>query len=166
MLTDNSEGRQAVDQDELRKSYQQAVLIAFGIISGSIFFGAVIYFLIANSPQNSQTSQWGILLRRIVLPINVLQLLASFYLKGKFLQKTESPVPTVALKGMTASISRLKTAMLVSMGICDGAVFFGIITAFFSGNPNDLLLPLIIGLIGVSAHFPRYSQWESWVNEQ
>lgn len=135
--------------------YRQTVLIALIIINGCVLFAGVIFFLISKGPSSGSDVS---LVRQITIILGLGCLWASFFVKERILRNNNDLTADQA-------VAKLKNAAIIAMALCEGAVFFGIVIAFMSQDLSDLLFPLIVGVIGFSSHFPRSSQWESYLQK-
>lgn len=153
-----------INPTELKKSYQQAVIIAVSMIFGLLVFAGMVYYLDINGKKVVSSVNIN-LLRQASMGIIVLSLLSSFYLKNAILSQNRSPDPAAPKKDAVALQSQLMSVLIAPLGMCEGAVLFGIVVGYFSGNPQDLILPVVAGIIGFAVHFPHFDQWERWVQE-
>ena len=144
------------DLNQIRSKYQGVVLVSFTMVSGSVLFAGLIWFLLSskNEPAVSNTEMyryfaWGASLFVIAL---------SFILKNKFLTNDSQVAKADISKDNI--IQKLNMSIIIAMALCEGAVVLGGLIAFLTRNPQDMLVPVIMGLIGFAVHFPRYSDWE------
>ena len=154
-----------LDRAQITQVYQRAVIVAAAMIVGCVMIFAVAYYFIVHGSQPSQLSVDVSLFRFVVIAVSISALMAAAFLKRQVLR------PPVGLSANAQNnrvdpASRMLTATIVAFTMCEGAVLFGIVIAFATKNINDLLPPLVTGLIGFNAHFPRYADWERWHREQ
>jgi F0F1-type ATP synthase membrane subunit c/vacuolar-type H+-ATPase subunit K len=140
----------------LKEKYQRTLPIAYSLIGGCFMFIVVSLFMGVHPDDIKAVNQVG-MFRFMDWMFGFTGLAASFVIKNVFLKVSE-------FNNENAAIERLVTSFFVSFALCEGPVLFGLIVFYLSKNPIDLVLPVLIGAIGFTAHFPRYDQWENWLN--
>ena len=151
------------DSKQLLFAYRKIIYSLVGIIFGCVMMTAVFYFLITSHPVHRHVSDLEVL-RQVALIFGITALFASFVVKNMILRKT-SNAGMPAEMDLNKSIKRLTSAAFVSFALCEAAVLFGLVVAYIGYNTKDLILPVLIGSIGFSLHFPRYQQWEQWIQD-
>jgi len=153
-----------IDSDKIRKVYQNAMTIAMALMGGCVMLGGIVYVLITQPlTEPTHTVNAGFL-QQMAFLLSVTVLIGSFLVKKKILKKQTGSMVSVD-KSIEISLAPLLTATIVTFALCEGAVLLGIVVSFLTREPNDLLLPLMTGIVGFTAHFPRYEQWERWIRE-
>jgi hypothetical protein len=151
------------DAAGLRPRFQASIAIAIALIGGCVLFAGVV-FVLSSGAANETPDQDFSVFRLAAVIAGVMGLSASFFLKALMLRRPDTP--PVQLPRLDELGARLQTATLVSCAAVEGAVMFGLIVAFLSRQPQDLFTPLVLGVIGFGAHFPRWGDWERWVKER
>ena len=146
-----------LDSKILKSFHQRAVIMTVALLNGCVMFGLVTYYFTTQKQEAAQNVE---LLRMISWGVGALLIVASFALKP-FVIHSLFPQGTRELESMLIG-SRLLTATLIILAVVEGPVLLGLVVTFLSRNPQDLIFPAVMIVLGFGGHFPRYSDWENW----
>ncbi len=154
-----------IDTEQLRRRYKLAAMVTTAMISGCVIFGGIIFWLIKNSNAPLASAENNLLHPAVLWLAGIVGLTGSFVIKNILLKKSDATTSIQKIDTL-ALADRLQTALLVSLAMVEGVILFGCVIALQSRDPNNLLMPLIVGAIGFSLHFPNYEKWKEWAQDQ
>lgn len=146
----------------LKKAYQKIFFIALAMIYGCLMFMGMVVYLIQKPSSSAVPMPENI--RYMAWAMGAFSLGISFVLKQKFLIP-ETSVAADPQEKMTRRISKLISSTLIAFALTESAVLMGLIVLFLSKNINDIYVPLLFGLLGFGAHFPRPQVWQSYAEK-
>lgn len=63
---------------------------------------------------------------------------------------------------LTALITKLKTSMMVTLGLCEAPALYGVILYFTQGTRQDFYILAGYSLLLFAVFFPRLSHWQEY----
>ena len=140
------------DEAKLRTVHKTVTMIATAIIMGITMLTGVFYYLIStHAPvMNSPLKR----IYPVMIAVGVASLAASFFVKNQILEKKED------------ALTQLQTAFFITFALCEAAIIPGVLIAFLAKDAHQLIIPVLLGIVGFSMHFPQYDQWEQYIKNR
>jgi len=139
--------------EELKRYYRTARLIGVVMIGSLLIYAVVVeVFRSTGLPIKDLSSLLNLeIVRYLFLGIAVVQFFVIRWIRVRLLsKKRQSQI--------------LLSATIVTYALCESVALFGLILFFLSGSLFDFYLFLSLSLIYFYVFFPRYAQWEEWMN--
>jgi F0F1-type ATP synthase membrane subunit c/vacuolar-type H+-ATPase subunit K len=142
--------------DELKKTYRVVVFIGMAMIMNLFIYAALVELLKANlKPFRgfSPTSDIEIL-KYLFFAIAVTEFFLIRFIRNRIL----------SVKGTLSSrISKLLSVTIVTYAISESNAIFGLVLFLIGGSSLDFYTFMVISLFFYAIYFPRYNQWEEWM---
>lgn len=152
--------------EKLQQYHKMATVIGYGMMGTLLIFAAVVETLKATSFEFQGFLPPAVfeLLRYIFLGLAVVEFLAVKLIRNLILKKGRVSGLTSQGGPLLSKIQKLFTAAIVSFAFCESVAIYGLVLFIIGGSSFDFYLFTFFSLLFYAAYFPRYSQWEEWVN--
>ncbi len=154
-----------MERDELKSSYGQAVFIWLDMVLAVFIYALAIEIMKRNSPILETISPF----EAGGLPVFILSTFAviTFFLIKSIRNQilTSSGNPAGSKNPLSPKVARLLKASLISNAICELVAIYGLLLFLLTKNPFDFYILMVLALIYFAFSFPRYTQWEEWIQE-
>ena len=150
--------------DELKSKYRKAVFIWIDMVFSIFIYALAVEIMKKNSAFLKTTSP----LQEGGMPVFIVLVFATitfFLIKYIHNQMLYSPPPGNPEGSKGPLAPRLLKASLVSDAICESVAVYGLILFGLTKNPFDFYVFMALSLIYFAFNFPRYTQWEEWIQE-
>ncbi len=145
--------------NELRKAYKISV-----IISAAMIASLIIYVLIVEFIKERYEPFLGfvklrdkVFLRYVFYGLSVVIVLTSRMFRGILLRKS-------AADNTLTLIQKLQRTSILTSTLCEGPSLFGLTLFLLGGFSRDFYLLSFVSLVLFFMYFPRYKNWQSWLN--
>jgi hypothetical protein len=153
--------------EKLGQYHRMATVIGYGMIGMLLVFTAVAETMKA---MNHET--------RGLLPSSTLEILRYLFLGvtlGEFFMirivkkmvlSGGGRMSTLSNRGdpLLAMVQKLFTAAIITFGFCESVGIYGLVLFMIGGSSFDFYLFIFLSLAFFAYYFPKYSEWEQWVN--
>jgi hypothetical protein len=153
--------------EKLGQYHRMATVIGYGMIGTLLIFAAVVETL---KGMNYETK--GVLppsaleiLRYLLLGITLIEFFMIRIVK-KMILSGRGRMSALSSQGdlLLSKVQKLFTAAIVTFAFCESAGIYGLVLFIIGGNSFDFYLFMFLSLILFAVYFPKYPQWEEWVN--
>ncbi len=150
--------------DDLKSRYRKAVFIWIDMVFSIFIYALAVEIMKRNSAFLKPTSplQEGGMPVFILLIFAILTLFMIKYIHNQILHSVPSDNPAGSKNPLAP---RLLKASLVSNIICESVAIYGLILFGLTKNPFDFYIFMVLSLVYFALSFPRYTQWEEWIQE-
>ncbi len=146
------------NQDDLKRAYNISLFVGIGIIA-SLFIYVIVVFLLKSQPAPT----WRLpeiqdirMLRYIFYALSVGTVIILRILRGAFLRKSPSDTRRTL-------IGQLQRTAIITMAMSEGPALFGLVLFILGGSERDFYVLLFVSLVLVFMYFPRFKNWEDWI---
>jgi ABC-type polysaccharide/polyol phosphate export permease len=153
--------------DELKSRYRKAVFIWIDMVFSIFVYAFVVEimkmnsaFLRTTSPLQEGGAPVFLLLGFAIMTFFLIKHIHNQILSGKW-----SGNPAGSKIPLSPKIAKLLKASLVSNAICESVAIYGLILFVLNKNPFDFYIFMVLSLFYFTFTFPRYAQWEEWIQE-
>ncbi len=144
-----------------------ATVIGYGMMGSLLIFAAIVETLKATTFESLGFLSPSALdlLRYLLLGITVIEFFVIRVMKNLILSGG-GRVSTLSGQGdpLFSKVQKLFTAAIVSFAFCESVAIYGLVLFIIGGSSLDFYLFAFLSLIFFAVYFPKYSQWEEWVN--
>ena len=153
--------------DDLKSRYRKAVFIWIDMVFSIFVYAFVVEIMKMNSAVLRTTSplQEGGMPVFLLFGFAIMTFFFIKYIHNQILSNKLSRNPAGSKSSPSAKIAKLLKASLVSDAICESVAILGLILFVISKNPFDFYVFLVLSLIYFAFSFPRYAQWEEWIQD-
>lgn len=152
--------------DELKRGYRTTFITGITIIASVFVYAAIVELIkIRFAPFEGFSPFPEIeILRYVFLGIAIVEFflvrfLRNLTLSGKTpIQRTSQESP------LSSFIQRLATTSIMIYAICESVAIYGLVLFLLAGSSLDFYAFMVLSLIYFAIYFPRYNQWEEWIN--
>jgi hypothetical protein len=150
--------------DELKSRYRKAVFIWIDMVFSIFIYALGVEIMKRNSAflQTTSPLQEGGMPAFILLIFAILTFFLIKYIHNQILYIMPSGNPAGPKSPLAP---RLLNASLVSDAICESVAIYGLILFGLTKNSFDFYIFMVLSLIYFAFSFPRYTQWEEWIQE-
>jgi F0F1-type ATP synthase membrane subunit c/vacuolar-type H+-ATPase subunit K len=153
--------------EKLGQYHRMATVIGYGMIGTLLIFTAVVETL---KGMNYETrgffpSSTLDVLRCLLLGITLVEFFAIRIVK-KMILSGGGRISALSNQGdpLLSKVQKLFTAAIVTFAFCESAAIYGLVLFIIGGNSFDFYLFIFLSLVLFAVYFPKYPQWEEWVN--
>ena len=154
--------------EKLGQYYKLAKVIGCGLIGSLLVFAAVIETLksIPTESQGLLSPSLIEMLRYLLLGVSVIEFFVIRFIRKMIL--SSAPRADLSRGGdLTAiRVQKLFVASIISMAFCEAVAIYGLVLFIVGRDSFDFYLFTFLSLIFFYVYFPRYPQWEAWVNSR
>jgi F0F1-type ATP synthase membrane subunit c/vacuolar-type H+-ATPase subunit K len=153
--------------DELKTAYRRTAVIG-GAMMSTLFMYAVVVVAISSTRAPFEgfgsIEDGGLLrmLRNLFLGLSLLQVVAIKIIRGRALQL---PDPSSGLS-INKPESRLVSTSILTFALAESIAIYGLVLFLLNGESTDFFIFLGLSLLTFILFFPRYHQWEEWMQRQ
>jgi F0F1-type ATP synthase membrane subunit c/vacuolar-type H+-ATPase subunit K len=160
-------GEENTAVDELKNRYRKAVFIWMDMVFSIFLYAFVVEILKMNSPflRIASPLQEGGIPVFLLLGFAVMTFFLIKYIRNQIISDKLSSNPADSKSPLSPKITKLLRASLVSNAICETVAILGLILFVLTKNPFDFYVFMVLSLIYFAFSFPRYTQWEEWIQE-
>jgi len=153
--------------DELKSRYRKAVFIWIEMVFSIFVYAFVVEIMKMNSAFLRATSplQEGGIPVFLLLGFAIMTFFLIKYIHNQILSGKSSGNPAGSKIPLSPKIAKLLKASLVSNAICESVAIYGLILFVLHKNPFDFYIFMVLSLFYFAFTFPRYAQWEEWIQE-
>ena len=153
--------------EKLGQYHRMATVIGYGMIGTLLIFAAVVETL---KGMNYETK--GVLppsaleiLRYLLLGITLIEFFMIRIVK-KMILSGRGRMSALSIQGdpLLSKVQKLFAAAIVTFAFCESAAIYGLVLFIIGGNSFDFYLFMFLSLVLFAVYFPKYPQWEEWVN--
>ncbi|MDA8100761.1 MAG: hypothetical protein M0042_14185 [Nitrospiraceae bacterium] len=156
--------------NDLKKAYRTVSVIGLAMIASVFVYSIVVSFLEdgripAAAPQVDELTANTV--KFVLLGIAAVLFFVIRIVNRQILSRSADQ-SAMSIKqgeqaGLSPAIQRLVTAAVVSFALCEAPAVFGLVIYILGRNTTDFYLFMLISLFFFSVYFPKYSQWETWL---
>jgi hypothetical protein len=152
---------------DLKSRYRKAVFIWIDMVFSIFVYAFVIEIMRMNYPFHRTASplQVGGMPVFLLLGFAMMTFFLIRYIPNQILSEKPSSNLASSKSPLSPKIGRLFKASLVSDAICESVAIYGLILFLITRNPFDFYIFMVLSLIYFAFSFPRYGQWEEWIQE-
>jgi len=153
--------------DELKTAYRRTAIIG-GAMMSTLLLYAFVAFAIAstNDPFEGFVSlEDGGLLRNLFLGLSLLLVVTIHRLRSRTLRSSDPSgrLATNAPGVRSQLLSRLVANSIVTFALAESMALYGLVLFLLNGDSTDLYIFLGLSLLTFVMFFPKYHQWEEWM---
>ena len=153
--------------EKLHQHYRLATVIGYGMIGSLLVLAAVVETLKAipyESPGFFSSSTLD-LLRYLFFGIAVIEFFLIRFIRKMILSRGNG-TRLLSREGdlVSGKAQKLFSATVVSFAFCESVAIYGLVLFILGGSSLDFYLFIFLSLGFFWFYFPRYPQWEKWVN--
>jgi hypothetical protein len=153
--------------EKLGRYHRMATVIGYGMIGTLLIFSAMVETLKAmnHGAEGFLPPPTLEVLRYLLLGITLIEFFMIRIVK-KMILSSGGRVSTLSDQGdpLLSKVQKLFTAAIVTFAFCESAGIYGLVLFVIGGNSFDFYLFIFLSLVLFAVYFPKYSQWEEWVN--
>lgn len=151
---------------ELRKVYRQAVVIGFALISSVLVYVLIVEWIGRDLGSWSEPLPSGaaVTLKYVLLGLSLVLFFMIKFIRNRVLSADPTTQINAPEKSSTRRLMLLLNASVVTYALCEMVALFGLVLFFLTRNRFAFYPFMVISLIYFGIYFPRYTQWEEWVN--
>jgi F0F1-type ATP synthase membrane subunit c/vacuolar-type H+-ATPase subunit K len=153
--------------EKLGQYHRMATVIGYGMIGTLLIFTAVVETL---KGMNYETrgflpSSALEVLRYLLLGMTLVEFFMIRIVK-KMILSGGARMSTLSNQGdpLLSKVQKLFTAAIVTFAFCESVGIYGLVLFIIGGNSFDFYLFVFLSLVFFAVYFPKYPQWEEWVN--
>ena len=151
--------------DALKSSYRKSVFIWLDMVLGVFIYALAVEIMRMKSAFHKTTSpfQEGGLPVFILLSFAIITFFLIKSIRNQILKSSGNPAGSK--NPLSPKVARLLKASLISNAICELVAIYGLLLFLPTKNPFDFYILMVLALIYFAFSFPRYTQWEEWIQE-
>ena len=153
--------------ERLGQYHRMATVIGYGMIGTLLIFAAVVETLKAMNyePGGFLPPSALEILRYFLLGITLIEFFMIRIVR-KMILSGGGRVSGLPKQGdpLLSKVQKLFTAAIVTFAFCESAGIYGLVLFIIGGSSFDFYLFVFLSLALFAVYFPKYSQWEEWVN--
>jgi len=153
--------------EKLGQYHKMATVIGYGMMGTLLIFTAIVETLKATAFESPGFLPPSVLdvLRYVFLGLAFIEFFVIRIIKNLILSRG-GRTSTLSSQGdpSLTKVQKLFTAAIVSFAFCESVAIYGFVLFIIGGSSLDFYLFAFLSLIFFAVYFPRYSQWEEWVN--
>ena len=153
--------------EKLGQYHKMATVIGYGMMGTLLIFAAIVETLKATAFEFGGFLPPSFLdfLRYLFLGLAVVEFFVIRIIKNLILSRG-GRTSTLSSQGepSLAKVQKLFTAAIVSFAFSESVAIYGFVLFIIGGSSLDFYIFAFLSLIFFAVYFPRYSQWEEWVN--
>ena len=156
-----------MEVDDLKNRYRKAVFIWIDMVFSIFVYAFVVEIMKMNSAFLRTTSplQEGGIPVFLLFGFAVMTFFLIKYIHRQILSGKSSGNPAGSKIPLAPKIAKLLKASLVSNALCESVAIYGLILFVLNRNPFDFYIFMVLSLFYFAFTFPRYGQWEEWIQE-
>jgi F0F1-type ATP synthase membrane subunit c/vacuolar-type H+-ATPase subunit K len=159
-----------MNNDELKSAYRRTAVIGGAMMSTLVMY-AVVAIAIASTRDPFEgfvSLEDGGLLRNFFLGLSLLQVVAIKIIHSRALR---SPDPSgrfqTSKPGARSQLaSRLVSTSVVTFALAESIAVYGLVLFLLNGESTGFFVFLGLSLLTFIMFFPKYHQWEEWMQRQ
>lgn len=161
--------------DKLRAAYRVTVLIGLAMMASLVVYLVIVALVedgtIALGPAPDLPASVVGQIKMLFLGISVLLILLVRPLSRRVAaaggeRRTTGHDRSRPSTGRDPETGPLATASIITYALSEAPAVLGLVLYFLGRNASDFQLFLIISLFSFGIHFPKFSQWEEWIQQQ
>jgi ABC-type uncharacterized transport system permease subunit len=141
--------------EELKRVYRIAKIAGIAMISSLFIYAFIVEFIKVNVNINPPSSMVD-LLRYLFFAIAIVEFLLIRFLRSRMISGPSSQ----------AKIQKLFSLSILTYALCESVAIYGLILFLIGGRRFDFYSLMILSLIFFAIYFPRYTQWEEWLQKE
>lgn len=145
-------------ENNLKRAYRISVIVGMAII-GSLLVYVVFVELIASqhvSLLDVKAAANMQMLRYVFYAFSIVNVIILRIIRGTMLRKSPADL-------RQALIEKLQKTSLLTTALCEGPAIFGLVLFLLGGSRRDFYFLLIVSFILLFMYFPRFKNWEAWL---
>ena len=153
--------------EKLGQYHKMATVIGYGMMGSLLIFAAIVETLKATTFESLGFLSPSTLdlLRYLFFGLAFIEFFVIRIIKNLILSRG-GRISTLSSQGdpYLAKVQKLLTAAIVSFAFCESVAIYGLVLFIIGGSSLDFYVFVFLSLIFFAVYFPRYPQWEEWVN--
>ena len=153
--------------ERLGQYYRMATVIGYGMIGTLLIFTAVVETLKAmnHGTEGFLPPSALELLRYLLLGMTFIEFFMIRIVR-KMILSGGGRMSALSNQGdpLLSKVQKLFTAAIVTFALCESAGIYGLVLFIIGGSSFDFYLFVFLSLVLFAVTFPKYPQWEEWVN--
>jgi F0F1-type ATP synthase membrane subunit c/vacuolar-type H+-ATPase subunit K len=143
--------------EDLKRVYRLATILGIAMISSLFIYALIVEFIKVKVNININfPSSMVDLLRYVFFGIAIGEFLLITFLRSRMV----SGAPSLA------KIQKLLSMTILTYALCESVAIYGLILFLIGGRRFDFYSLMILSLIFFAIYFPRYAQWEEWLQKE
>lgn len=159
-----------MERSELKTAYQRTAFIGVAMMSTLVVYAAVAIGIEATQAPFEGFASFGDggLIRNLFLGLSLFQIVAIKVIRSRALQTPESSGAYPTAKPLESSrlLSRLVSLSVVAFALAESIAVYGLVLFLLNGDSTDFYVFWGLSLLTFIMFFPRYHQWEEWMQKQ
>ena len=151
----------------LKSAYRRTAVIGGAMMSTLVMYAVVALAIASTSDPFEGFASFGDggLLRNVFLGLSLLQVVAIKIIRDRALQSPNpsSGVPTSKPDARSQLVPRLVSTSILTFAIAESMALYGLVLFLLNGDSMDLYIFLGLSLLTFIMFFPKYHQWEEWM---
>jgi len=152
---------------KLGQYHRMATVIGYGMIGTLLLFTAVFETLRAMNHETQELLPNATveILRYVLLGIAFVEFFLIRFVRRMIFSRG-GRINSLANQRdpILAKAQKLLTASIITFAFCESVGIYGLVLFLIGRNSFDFYLFTFLSLIFFGYYFPKYSQWEEWVN--
>jgi hypothetical protein len=153
--------------EKLGQYHRMATVIGYGMIGTLLIFAAVVETLKGMNYETRGFLPSSALeaLRYLLLGMTLVEFFAIRIVKNMILSGG-GRVSGLPKQGdpLLWKVQKLFTSAIISFAFCESVAIYGLVLFVIGGSSFDFYLFIFLSLVFFALYFPKYSQWEEWIN--
>ena len=153
--------------EKLGQYHKMATVIGYGMIGTLLLFTAVVETLKAMNyePQGFLSPSALEILKYLLVGLAFVEFFVIRIVK-KMVLSGGGRISALSNQGdpLLAKAQKLLTTAIVTFAFCESVGVYGLMLFLVGGSSFDFYLFTFLSLAFFAFYFPKYSQWEEWVN--
>jgi hypothetical protein len=153
--------------ERLGQYHRMATVIGYGMIGTLLIFAAVVETLKAMNyePQGFLSPSALEILKYLLLGLAFVEFFVIRIVK-KMILSGRGRISALSNQGdpLLAKAQRLLTTAIITFAFCESVGLYGLVLFTIGGSSFDFYLFIFLSLAFFGFYFPKYSEWEQWVN--
>ncbi|MGH9462466.1 MAG: hypothetical protein ACRD1X_14725 [Vicinamibacteria bacterium] len=151
-------------------AYRRTAVIGGAMMSTLLVYTVVALAIASTSDpfEGFASLDDGGLLRNVLLGLSLLQVVTIKIIRDRALQSPDpsSGVPTGKPGSRSQLVSRLVSTSIVTFAFAESIAMYGLVLFLLNGDSTDLYIFLGLSILTFIMFFPKYHQWEEWIQRQ
>ena len=159
-----------MNQDDLNEAYRRTALIGGAMMTTLVMYAVVVLAIQSTRDPFAGFAPWEDdgSLRHLFLGLSVLQIVAIHIIRKRALPSAESLGGATAVEPSDRSplLARLVSISIVTFAIAESIAVLGLVLFLLNGDSTGFYMLLFLSFLGFVKFFPKYHQWEAWLQKQ
>lgn len=140
---------------ELKTIYQRTSIIGVVFLLAIFAYGFLVSVIArGNGPSGTVKVSSTPYLKYVLILVSVVQIAAIHFFRKIILAQSEAPKNPI----------KLQNTSIVIFAMCEAVAIYGVLAVLLTWNMFDFYPFAFLSLISFALYFPRYRDWEIWLN--